>query len=71
MSVSLPTLDKQFIVTFSHIFIYICHGYRKGLEDKTYPALDSPAHGECNSINYIFIENGFHKLLYDHLIKCL
>ena len=41
-------LDKRFTITFSHVRLLspVPRGRRKGLEDKTYPAMDLLVHGE-------------------------
>ena len=53
MSISLClVLDKRFTVIFSSCF-HLRLGRRKGLDDKTYPAMDLPVHGETDGVNCI------------------
>ena len=42
-------LNEQFIGIF-FLHFHLCSGHRKGLEDKMYPAMDSPVHGEPNGV---------------------
>ena len=40
----------------------LCPGRRKGLEDETYPAMDSPVHGDAGGVSFILVEDCFRKL---------
>ena len=57
MSISLPCVEQtdhhSFVLTLS---ILPGDGCRKGLEDKTYPAMDLPVHGESDDASCILIE---------------
>ena len=63
MSISLPCVEQvdhhSFVLTLS---ILPGDGCRKGLEDKTYPAMDSPVHGEFDDEICILVEDCNHKL---------
>ena len=43
-------LDERFVIVFSHIFV-IHRGCSKGLEDETYPAIDSSVNGESDGVS--------------------
>ena len=47
-----------------HFSSHFCHcpGHRKGLEDKTYPAMDLPVHAESDGASYISVEDCIPKL---------
>ena len=49
-------LDKQFVVVFI-LWSHLCPGCRKGLEDKTYPAIDLPINGESDGVSCILVED--------------
>ena len=63
MSISLPCVEQvdhhSFVLTLS---ILPGDGCRKGLEDKTYPAMDSPVHGKFDDVSCILVEDCNHKL---------
>ena len=63
MSISLPCVGQadhySFVVTLS---ILPGDGCRKGLEDKTYPAMDLLVHGESDDTSCILVEDCNHKL---------
>ena len=63
MSISLPCVEQvdhhSFVLTLS---ILPGDGCRKGLEDKTYPAMDSPVHGESDDASCILVEDCNRKL---------
>ena len=52
-------LDEQFTIVFSHVRSpsLVPPGRRKGLEDKTYPAMDLLVHGEFDGISCILVED--------------
>ena len=55
MIVSLPRVGR---VIHCRVFFPSCFclrpGHRKGLEDKTYPTIDPPIHGEPDGVSCIF-----------------
>ena len=57
ISISLPCVGQadhySFVLALS---ISPGDGCRKGLEDKTYPAMDSPVHGESDDASCILVE---------------
>jgi len=55
------TLDKWFYNNFLTNFL-LFHGHSKNEEDKIYPAMNSPAHGELDSTNFILVVDCIHKL---------
>ena len=60
MSVSLPCIRQAIHCSLlPHVF---CPGRMKGLEDKTYSAMDSPVHGEPDGVSCILIEDCICKL---------
>ena len=63
MSINLPCVGQtdhySFVVTLSSS---PGDGCRKGLEDKTYPAMDSPVHGESDDASCILVEDCNRKL---------
>ena len=61
MSISLPCVGKQFITIFFSRF-RLCPSCRKGLEDKTYPAIDLPVNGESDSVSCVLVEYCIRKL---------
>ena len=77
VSVTIIALDERF--TRDHLLsFYFSHFrlhqfalvvYRKGLEDKTYPAMDLLVHGESDGATCILVENCI--VSYDHFIKRL
>ena len=52
-------LDEWFTIAFSHIHSPspVPRGRRKGLEDKTYPAMDLLVHGEFDGASFILVDN--------------
>ena len=52
-------LDERFTIAFSHICLPlpVPRGRRKGLEDKTYPAMDLLVHGEFDGASFILVED--------------
>ena len=52
-------LDKWFTIAFSHICSpsLVPRGRRKGLEDKTYPAMDLLLHGEFDGASFILVDD--------------
>ena len=63
MSIGLPWVEQvdhySFVLTLS---ILPGDGCRKGLEDKTYPAMDSPVHGESDDASCILVKDCNRKL---------
>ena len=63
MSIGPPWVGQadhhSFILTLS---ILPGNGCRKGLEDKTYPEMDSSVHGESDDVRCILVEDCNHKL---------
>ena len=63
MSISLPCVEQvdhhSFVLTLPILPGDVC---RKGLEDKTYPAMDSPVHGESDDASCILVEDCNRKL---------
>ena len=59
MSVSLARIGQTVHNIFFSRF-HLCPGHRKGPEDKTFPAMDSPVHGELDGVirvNFILVED--------------
>ena len=55
------TLDEQIVIIFSlTFFLYPCG--RKGLENITYPAMDSPINGKSYDVSCIPVEDCIQKL---------
>ena len=52
-------LDERFTIAFSHVRspLPVTRGRRKGLEDKTYPAMDLLVHGEFNGARFTLVED--------------
>ena len=52
-------LDERFTIAFSHVRSPspVPPGRRKGLEDKTYPAMDLRVHGEFDGASCILVED--------------
>ena len=59
ISISLPVLDKRFIINFSHVRLPlpVTRGCRKGLEDKTYPEMDLRVHREFDGVSFTLVED--------------
>ena len=59
ISVSLPCIRRAVHYRFSHIRLPspVPRGCRKGLEDKTYPAMDLLVHGELDGASCILVED--------------
>ena len=61
-------LDERFSIAFFLTFspsplpLPVCPGRRKGLEDKTYPAMDLLVHGESDGATCILVEDCIRKL---------
>ena len=52
-------LDVRFTIAFSHVCLpsVVPRGRRKGLEDKTYLAMDLLVHGEFDGASFILVED--------------
>ena len=52
-------LYEWFTIAFSHVRSPspVPRGRRKGLEDKTYPAMDLRVHGEVDGKSFILVED--------------
>ena len=52
-------LDERFTIAFSHVRSPspVPRGHMKGLEDKTYPAMDLLVHGEFDGASFILVED--------------
>ena len=60
ISVSLPCVGRAVHYRFfSPSFAFACPPwtYRKGLKDKTYPAMDLRVHGEFDGASFILVED--------------
>ena len=58
ISVSLPCVGRAVhYCLFSHSPSPVPRGRRKGLKDKTYPAMDLLVHGEFDGASFILVED--------------
>ena len=61
ISISLAHIGQAiYYRVFSHFHLY--PDSRKDLEGKTYPAMDSPVHGESDDVTLVLVEDCIHKL---------
>ena len=53
------SFDERFTIAFSHIRSPspVPRGHMKGLEDKTYTAMDLLVHGEFDGASFILVED--------------
>ena len=72
LHISAPKVREVMGITLSYIGQTVCHHFfscsrlhpacKKGLEDTTYPAMDSPINGESDSESCILVEDCIRKL---------
>ena len=60
--VSLPFIGQAVHYCFFLMGFCLLPGRSKGLEDNTYPAMDSPVHGETDGVSCILVEDCIRKL---------
>ena len=62
MNVSLPYVGWAVRHRFFFLHFRLCPACKKGLEDKTYPAMDLPVNGESDGESCILVEDCIRKL---------